>query len=449
MDSFLTFINQQAWELNQKRSLLTVSGGVDSIVLAHLFYLQGFRAGIAHCNFKLRGDESDADEQFVREIAALYGFEFFVTEFDTKRLAGEKGISTQMIARELRYKWFEEVRNDNQYDWIATAHHANDSLETTLLNLARGTGLPGLKGIAPHVNAIIRPLLQTTKEEILTYARENSLPWREDRSNSSLDYKRNRIRHEIIPVLQKLNSSIETTFINTSERLQAAENLLEELLETWKRSAVYQENGLIYIDKGKLLTSTEPAFRLWSVLQEYKFSYAQVKPILTALNGTVGKTFSSASYELLLDRNHLILRRRTPQVSGDEITVWGPGSAISIGNSILFFEGIAQVRINELGKDKSLAFIDLEKVQWPLTIRKWKTGDTFFPFGMEGMRKKLSDLFSDLKMDRFQKGEIQVLVNGNGEIIWVIGIRSDERYKVSNATSKVLKVALINKLSAL
>ncbi|KAA0989283.1 tRNA lysidine(34) synthetase TilS [Dyadobacter aurulentus] len=445
MDSFLTFINQQGWDLNGKKSLLTVSGGIDSVVLAHLFHENKFKAGIAHCNFKLRGEESETDAHFVREIANHYGFEFFSTSFETKSVAKEKGVSTQMAARELRYKWFENLRQAEQYDWIVTAHHNSDSLETAILNLTRGTGLSGIKGIMPRVNAIIRPMLRMTKEEILKYAADHALQWREDKSNSSVDYKRNRVRHQIIPVLKKLNPSVEETFINTSERLLASDNLLKELLESWKQGAIHSESGLVYIDKRHLLNSSEPALRLWTVLQDYKFTYPQVKSICTALKGTVGKTLHSMSHDLLIDRDYLILRPSSDLRGKYEIEVFESDLSIVADHLLLSFEETSDIRRSELGKDKAIIFIDTEKLKWPLKIRKWQTGDSFFPFGMGGKRKKLSDLFNDLKINRYQKEESLVLVNGNGDIIWVLGIRMDERFKVPETASKVLKIALLDK----
>ncbi|WP_051663845.1 tRNA lysidine(34) synthetase TilS [Dyadobacter crusticola] len=438
MDSFLTFINQQGWDFNAQRSLLAVSGGVDSMVLMHLFHKHGFQAGVAHCNFGLRGEESDEDERYVRQKAYQYGFEFFVKTFDTKAFAKQKSVSTQMAARELRYKWFEDIRQNGQYQWVITAHHANDSLETALLNLTRGTGLSGLKGIAPQAGNIIRPLLRMTRGEVLRYAEDHNIHWREDRSNASLDYQRNKIRHEVVPVLKTLNPALEHTFVTVSERLLATDNLLKELMNAWKREVVKESDGLIYINKERLLSSSEPFFRLSSLLQDYGFAYSAAGSILKAVADIPGKIFLSASHELLIDREFIILRKNA-HLQTSAVTISEVGYYTLSGNTSLYVGEAQSWDLAQL-KDKNLAFFNAALVQFPLQLRDWATGDTFCPFGMGGKRKKVSDLLTDMKLDRFQKQRVKVLVNGNGDIIWLAGIRSDERYKVDAGTRKAISI---------
>ncbi|WAC12391.1 tRNA lysidine(34) synthetase TilS [Dyadobacter pollutisoli] len=426
--------------------LLTVSGGVDSVVLAHLFHIMGWRAGIAHCNFGLRGEESDGDEKFVKDLAARYGFDFYSKSFDAKYFAKQHSVSTQMAARELRYPWFEEIRNANGYHWIATAHHANDSLETVLLNLVRGTGLPGMTGILGKYNFLIRPLLLASKEEILAYAAEHGLEWREDRSNDTDDYKRNLIRHKVIPVFQQLNPSLEATFNATSERLRSGNNLLNEFLEQWRAATVITNQDDIRINKQLLYSCNEPAYRLWHVLQGYGFSYQQAKQVFASLDAISGKIFFSNSHILLIDRLELVIRARSGGQTDDELAIPYSEGEFSFGDLTINLVNRGKDHNSQTGNEKSVILLDVAKLEFPLKIRRWKQGDIFAPIGMKGKRKKLSDLFIDLKMNRFEKERASVLLNGNGEIIWVIGVRSDERYRVGDLAGQLISISISNKI---
>ncbi|MCF2487448.1 tRNA lysidine(34) synthetase TilS [Dyadobacter sp. CY347] len=442
LDAFLTFINQHKLDLKKQPCLLTVSGGVDSVVMLDLFHKAGFPAGIAHCNFGLRGEDSEGDEQFVQQLSDKYGFPFYTKRFDVKSLTQKKGISTQMAARELRYAWFEELRTTHHYTYIATAHHANDSLETTLLNLVRGTGLSGLSGISAINNHLLRPLLLATKEEILGYATENALPWREDRSNDSDDYKRNQIRHQVVPVLKQLNPSLESTFIQSSAKLSSADRLLKEVLDEWAASIVVKTGDQVRISKAGLMSESEPAYRLWHILQDYGFAYAQVGKIVEGLNGISGKIFQSASHTLLIDRQDLIVRKSTVnevdyyiQIEDNQQTAEFAGQCISLTKK-------SSNTDNNFVNSPNSVSIDYDKLVFPLQLRRWRLGDAFQPLGMNGRRKKLSDLFTDLKMDHFAKQQTQILVNGNDEIIWVVGVRLDERYRITESTQQILQAFL-------
>lgn len=440
LDSFLTFINQHTPDLKQQPTLLAVSGGIDSIVMVHLFHNLGLPAGIAHCNFGLRGEESDGDEAFVHDIATRYNFPFFVTRPDVKTLAKSASISTQMAARELRYEWFEKIRQESGYRWIATAHHANDSLETLLLNLARGTGLAGLTGIAPVSGNLIRPLLYSNRAEISRYARENDILWREDRTNETDDYYRNKIRHHVIPVLSELNPSLETTFNASAERLRAANALLEASLQEWKSRAILREEGCIRISIAEVSGAKEPAFQLWSILQDFGFQYNQVHGIMGALTGTSGKRFYSPTHVLLVDRSYLILKASSETSDDAELL-------IERSDTQLEWEGVTlTLRIALKGSsyhfDKSTIAVDADLLTFPLILRKWRQGDVFQPFGMDGKSKKVSDLLIDAKIDLFRKERTAVLVNGDGKIIWVVGIRADERFKITATTVNALVISL-------
>lgn len=445
LDSFLTFINLHELKLDEKPTLLAVSGGVDSVVMAHLFYKLGLPAGIAHCNFGLRGKDSEQDESFVKAVASDYKYPFFTEKFDTKLFSENHSVSTQMAARELRYSWFETIRIANGFHWTATAHHANDSLETVLLNLVRGTALSGMHGILVMNHHVIRPMLFATKEEILFYAEDNNLTWREDSSNDSDNYKRNVIRHHVIPVLKQLNPSLELTFTASSERLRASNVLLNEFLEDWQTENVKVDQKGVRIDLKTLVSASEPTFRLWSILKSYGFAYKQAEMVFKSLAGISGKLFMSETHTLLRNRDELIVRTRGIRELEHGTEIFDLETDVFYGKSGLYFEILERNEEFEIKKDRNFAYIDADLLKFPLTLRKWVSGDIFFPFGMKGKRKKISDLLIDLKVDIFEKEEVFVLVNGNEDIIWVIGIRSDERFRVVESTRHVVEIAVITK----
>jgi tRNA(Ile)-lysidine synthase len=442
LESFLTFINQQKLDLSKKSTLLTVSGGVDSVVMAHLFYQAGLYAGIAHCNFGLRNEESDGDELFVRQLAAQYNYPVFITRFDTIGFAQEHGVSIQMAARNLRYQWFGEVREREKYDFVATAHHVNDSIETVLLNLTRGTGLAGLHGIAIKNQNLVRPLLFASKQEIWDYAAENQLAFREDSSNSSTHYKRNLIRHEVVPVLKQLNPALEKTFNATLTRLKAAETLLENSLKEWQDAVVEIKNGDLLIPMEALMYLPEPVYRLWFILQHYGFSYGQVEDLFKSADGLSGKQFQSARYTVLKDRRSFIVSERKKENATEELIIENLDGTYPINGLTISFEAMINTVHFEFESANTIAFFNTDKLIFPLLIRNWIQGDRFFPFGMKGKSKKVSDLLIDQKLNLNQKKKVKVLLNGDGDIIWVIGVRSDERYKVSDTTERILKASI-------
>ncbi|WP_439559664.1 tRNA lysidine(34) synthetase TilS [Dyadobacter sp.] len=420
-----------------------MSGGVDSVVMLHLFQKAGFPVGVAHCNFGLRGEESEGDEHFVKALAEAYHLPFYSKRFNTKSFAREKHISTQMAARDLRYAWFEELRLTHNYTYIATAHHASDSLETTLLNLVRGTGLSGLHGISGINNHLIRPLLLATKEQILTYARENGLQWREDRSNESDDYKRNLLRHKVVPVLQQLNPSLEATFIQSSAKLQSADLLLKAMLNEWAKGVVVEERGQFRISKQELSLENQPAYRLWHVLDKFGFSFQQSTQIIAGLSGLSGKRFLSDTHQLLIDREYLIIQEKIGDNANTSFLIDKREGKFNFGSISLILSHNPEDSDLPVSHTAHSAFINADKVKLPLTVRRWQQGDIFQPFGMQGKKKKLSDFFTDLKMDLFTKQNTFLLVNGNQEIIWVIGLRLDERYRIEEDTVNVLQIRAI------
>jgi tRNA(Ile)-lysidine synthase len=441
-NSFLTFINQSGWDLEHAHSLLTVSGGIDSVVMLDLFYRAGFPFSIAHCNFGLRGEESQADEEFVRQLAKKYGCALHVQHFDTKAFAKSTGTSTQMAARTLRYAWFEEIRAQHGYHWVATAHHVNDSIETTILNLVRGTGIAGLAGVPMQTGSVIRPLLFTSRSAIVDYIETHQLYWREDSSNRSIDYKRNKVRHLVIPVLKELNPSLEHSFIQSAARVRAAGNLLESFLEILEKQVVTEQQGQIVIDSAQVLQMPESVYVLAHVLKKYGFGYVQAEQIIGTLSGGLsGKAFYSATHTVLKDRDRLVVkvREKNEQV---RVHLKEGEEEVSIINGHLLLKWLKKDESFELIKDINVGYFDCSTLEFPLMVRNWEFGDIFCPFGMKGRKKKVSDLLIDSKFSAFQKENVQVLVDKSGQIVWVIGLRTDERYAVKEKTKNILKIFL-------
>lgn len=435
--SFLTFINDNKIPLQNSHTLLTVSGGIDSVVMADLFYKAGFKASIAHCNFNLRGSESIEDEEFVSKLAIRYQFPFYVKQFYPKALSQEKGISTQMAARDLRYSWFEELRLASMADFIATAHHADDSFETVLLNLTRGTGLAGLRGIAVVNAHLVRPLLFATRDQIVAYALENKIAWREDRSNQSSDYKRNRIRHEVIPVLRRLNPALSETFSVSAQRINAAYNIQKHELEEWREKYVRtDEQGRTLIPFKALKKSSDSTYRLFSVLETFGFSYKTTLQVIASMDGIAGKTFSSSDYLLVKDREAFVLSAITPP--SDPIHIPENDTVLNTEKHTISISTRPASEIpSRVTSSRFQAFFDTDQLDFPLHIRSWKNGDYFSPIGMHGKRKKISDLLIDQKVPLSQKKDIQLLCDANDRIRWVIGVRTDHFAQITDKTQYI------------
>jgi tRNA(Ile)-lysidine synthase len=439
LNAFLTFVNEHSPDLSRKRTLLAVSGGVDSVVMAELFFRAQFPFAIAHCNFRLRGNESDADEQFVRQWASEREVEVFVRNLPAKEKADISGISIQMAARDLRYQWFQELRETRSFNFIATAHHINDAIETLLLNLTRGTGMAGLTGISIAHKTVIRPLLFASKEQILEFARAEHIAWREDSSNPSNYYRRNLIRHHVTPILQKINPSLEVTFSQTFERIRSANALLASYLNTWQHQIIRHESNRSYIDIETIRQAQEPVYQLNSILDSYNYSYAQTKQIVAALNAESGKVFYSPSHQLVKDRTVLIISPRDSTHLPEHIFVEELTSEVQLpGSAQLNIEILPTTKAISFERNLTVAYFDKGKITYPLTIRPWQQGDWFCPFGMKGKRKKVSDLLIDHKVPLPEKSSQLVLLDHKGQIVWVLGVRSDERFRIEKNSETVL-----------
>ncbi len=437
LDRFKNFMTNELHIPANTKVLVAVSGGIDSMVLAYLFKQSDYEFGIAHCNYQLRGAESDGDETHVREFAGKNYIPFFTKRFDTKAVANENGWSTQMAARELRYKWFEEIREKNGYDLIAVAHHRDDSVETFLLNLIRGTGIAGVQGIKVRYNKVIRPLLFTDKEEITHYSIVKKIAYREDQSNTSLMYKRNRIRHQVIPILKELNPSLIDTILQNTAYLTNVERVYLNEIERQKEQLLHVKGDEIYISIEGLKVLNPAEAYLYEFIKP--FGFKKVDDIIRNLDGESGKQFFSDTHRLIKDRNELIISPISENDAEIEFFIQKEDEKIEKPAQLKF--KTLPIENFELKKSKNLAALDFDKIEFPLTLRKWQKGDYFFPLGMKG-KKKLSDFFTDQKLSLLEKENAWILCSGS-EIIWVVNQRLDDRFKVTDNTKKVYLVELI------
>lgn len=444
LEGLLTYINREKLFDKNDTILLAVSGGMDSIVLCDLFAKAKFKFGIAHVNFGLRGDESDADEVFVKKFAVKLKVPFYTTTFETENYAKEHQLSIQMAARILRYSWFEEIRSKHNYNYIATAHHMNDSAETLLLNIAKGTGIGGLHGILPKNGNLIRPLLFAQKESILDYVVENQIIWREDSSNESIKYQRNFIRQEIVPKLKEINPNFEETINRTIEKVTEIELFFQKEVTKFKNQNLIFENGNTFLPFSHLQENPSLKAIYTAILGEYNFNHDQVRAIFESLEGEAGKSFISPSHVLVKDRTAFVI---SPQNILKDFGTFELGiediekSQIELNNFKLKFT------VQEIEKDHKLktsvktASLDFDTLKSPLKIRKWKEGDWFCPLGMN-KKKNISDFLNAEKVPLNIKKDVQVITS-NGSIIWVIGYRIDNRFKITDKTTKLFFIEQI------
>ena len=417
--------------------IIAVSGGADSITLLHLFKYLNLNIIALHCNFGLRGKESNMDEQFVKRFCDLYGIPLSVRKFQTTRYAEEKGISIEMAARELRYEWFREMKNKKKMDYIVTAHHADDLAETIFINLCRGTGLKGLTGIKPVNGDLLRPLLSCSRTEILTYIEQQQLGFRTDSTNSSLKFVRNKIRHKIIPVCKEINPAFLNVIRENCETLKETEKIYTYGIEKLKKEVCEYKNGETLIHIQKTLETPAPYTLLYEILKPAGFNKTQIRDILNSSRSTPGKKFMSGMFTLTKERNYWRLSGSGPvPFTSFEIEQEGDYEI----NGILYrFELIASSAGFQIPADPAIACLDADKAPFPLRIRSWEKGDRFCPLGMKKLQKKLSDFFTDLKFSTKQKKECLLLTSAN-QIAWVIGYRIDDRFKTNPFTQRILKI---------
>jgi len=438
LKAFQEFIKSQGMATGAKDILLAVSGGVDSMVMADLFHKSGISVGIAHCNFKLRDADSDMDEDFVRDYALQLGLRFHHASFDTSDHDKKRGISIQMAARDLRYRWFDMIISEHGYATVATAHHRNDEFETMLFNLFKGTGIEGLTGMRPMEKNRIRPLLFASRVMIQSYAESNDIKWREDASNSDLRYHRNRIRHEIISVIEKINPGFLESFGYSKRRFNETSRALKQIL-TNKPLIKTTKTGSLFIEKSSITESAAPTLALYHELQEYGFNYRQCVSIVEAID-SVGKLFSSNTHTLNIDRSQILLTHDQNQPETEAAHLYETSTGIQFLNKTFSIDHIAG-GLDQLPDKVSpkIAYLDSEKLSFPLVVRKWRHGDQFVRLGMTG-QKNLSDFMIDIKIPVNLKREVLV-VESFGTIAWVVGQRIDNRYKLSPSTRGISKIS--------
>lgn len=421
--------------LKDKKLLLAISGGVDSMVLLDLFKKLPYQITVAHCNFNLRSDASDLDEELVVQYCENNNIKYFVNSFNTEEYAELHKQSIQIAARELRYKWFDEVLKNNDLDYLITAHHLDDSVETFLINFTRGTGLDGLLGI-PEVNKqTIRPLLIFSRSQILDYATENNISWREDASNATTKYLRNKIRHDVIPIFKEKNSDFLHSFQQTISNLNEIKDLVTDASEIVKKQVSISTDYILEIDIQKLKAFEKYKAYLYQWFKD--FGFTAWDDIYNLLDAESGKKILSSKYILLKNRNSLVLKELS-SINNDIFLIFEADKSIVYPITLIFESLISE---NHDIQNKNQICVDSNQLKYPLKLRRWEKADYFFPIGMKG-KKKLSKYFKDEKFSIFEKEDTWILENGNQEIIWIVGHRMDNRYKINNQTINKIKINL-------
>jgi len=431
---FFEEIKRLASDAESARFLLAVSGGRDSVALAHLFATRNLHFDIAHCNFHLRSEESNKEMHFVQNLSFLTTQKVFVKEFDTCSVQEKSGKSMEMVARELRYQWFEEI--GEAYHYIVTAHHANDNAETVILNMLRGTGMRGICGIPQKNGKIIRPLLKVSAYSIEQYLQKQKVQYCVDSSNLSDQFMRNKIRHHIIPELEKIYPKVIDTFTKNSRLLQQQTQFFDAHIQLYKTQLWQETEDRITINIKTLTENPFSPIILYEILNPLGFNADDIENILKSTNTHSGKRFFSNTHILIKDRTHFIIERKTEKKAEDMLIY----SMEELENHGFSVEKKLYDAPFDLIKKHNLIYVDAAKLTFPLSIRGWKKGDVFSPFGMK-TKKKVSDFFTDSKIDLLEKQKIRLLLSGK-EIVWVINYRADERFKIDADTKWYYKITL-------
>ncbi|CAN5149309.1 tRNA lysidine(34) synthetase TilS [soil metagenome] len=423
-----------------EKVLLAVSGGLDSVVMAHLLHGLGFAIAVAHCNFQLRGDDADGDEAFVKQLAEQLHLPFYSTRFDTKRYAKQHGLSTQMAARDLRYEWLENIRKESECYYLATAHHLNDQAETVLLNMVKGTGIRGLHGMLPKHGHLVRPLLPFTREELEQYATKQNLTWRTDASNADTHYQRNYLRHKLLPMLAEINPAVVETLAKNAAHFTDAATIYEQGIKHYLKKLIEKraEGQFVPIKKLKLYPAQSTLLYEW--LSPQGFNEAQVHEILTALDETEVKQFYSPSHRLIKDRQFLVLTDKATE-NDHRVIIEKYSKRVKVPGLELKFH--VQTATNyHIPAQPTVAALDADKLTLPLTLRRWQRGDYLYPIGPKRKKKKVSNLLGNLKLTQLQKENTWVLCSGE-HIVWVVGLRVDDRFKVTAGTRGVVEIGVV------
>ena len=439
LKTFEKYVERHELFSHEDKILLAVSGGVDSMVMLSVFVRLGYNIGVAHCNFGLRGEESDADTTMVLEECAKLGIICHSERFDTLGEMDRTGDSMEMTARRQRYAWFNELCRTEGYKVIAVAHHSNDSIETFFINLLRGTGLRGLTGINRQYGKVVRPLLYASRKDILEYAKQNHIPYREDSSNLSTKYLRNKIRLGLLPMLQEINPRFNALMRGNLYRLNNAQQFIDAAIDNIRESAVQSENGIDTINVSAISDIYPRDFVIYELLNStYGFKGDVVEELNKALKkGVTDRRFYARDYVAYLDRGNILVTK-IEEEDDCEVLVEADDMRSYCGNSVLYYEHTDIDNVNEYHLPSDVALLDEAKLQYPLRLRRWREGDTFVPFGMAG-HKKVGDYLTNQKVSIVERKRQFVLLSGD-DIVWVVGRRTDERYRIGNKTENILKI---------
>lgn len=440
LSEFITFLQEEALlRMSRDKILLAISGGLDSMTLLQLCQRARIKVGIAHCNFQLRGEESDQDAAFVQATAEEWGLPYYQINFDTEQIAQEKGQSIQMAARVLRYEWLEKIRAQEGYAAIAVAHHQNDAIETVLLNLTMGCGIRGLHGIYPQHGYLIRPLLFATRAMIEHYAQEQGIAYREDSSNASTKYARNALRHLVVPALKQLNPLLEATFEQNIQYFRETEKLYHYAIQQLQEQVTFEQDGRFWIEIEGVEQSPSPESLLYELLLPFGFKPKKIHYIFRSRAQDSGELYYSRTHVLLKDRNHWIVQPLPDPTAPQEIAfqLEGKEGQLPVGQQLLTWKVIPKDS-PILERQPHLAYLDVDKVPAALHLCHWKGGEYFFPAGMQGKKKKLSKHFKDLKLTIFEKEEAWLLCTAAKDIVWVVNQRADERFRALPESRAIL-----------
>ena len=414
------------------RLLCAVSGGIDSMVMLSLLNEMNYECVVAHCNFRLRGDESDGDEQFVREMCEKMYIPCFVNTFDTHKFADETGLSIQMAARKLRYDWFYELAEKENCSYIALAHNSDDQVETAILNFARGTGIRGVSGMKPLAGKLFRPLIEVSRADIVQISTEDNIPFHNDSTNATTKYARNKVRHLVIPLLEEINVAAKENILKSVSYFAETERIMNDYVRRAKEVAMSNSNGLLRIDVAKIMQTAAPS----TVLFEMLIGEGVPKPLASEsvclLEAQTGRKCEMDGVEIVRNREYIEVQKSVGENDESVVTVNAIGELKKYGFEISFAYCDDDFVFD---KNPQVAYIDVKKLKFPLTLRKWNFGDKFMPLGMKGMRK-LSDFFKDEKLSQAEKSNVRIL-ESDGKIVWVVGMRIDERFKFDKDTKEV------------
>jgi tRNA(Ile)-lysidine synthase len=440
IDAFKSFVKEQQLFDFRSRVLVGVSGGRDSVVLTRLLKEAGYVFSVAHCNFQLRGKESDEEELFVQRLAAEADVPFFVKHFETQEYASQNKISIQMAARNLRYDWFHALCATHGFDCIAVAHHLDDQYETFFINLIRGSGLTGLKGMKTRNGLIVRPMLFASSEQITAYAKANNIPYKDDSSNTETKYLRNKIRHSLLPVFYALHENSRQGLQKSLHLLAGNHLLYEDLIKDKTEQLLEVDGDVRRIEKAKIMAYNAADTLLYGCIARFGFSGSIVSEIWNSLFSQPGSVFYASDYRLTVGHSHIEITALADLPNDDVWQITDETKDICLPVH-LKFEKIEKDSSFSIKSSPDIAQLDFEKIVFPLSLRRWRTGDRFIPLGMKGT-KLLSDFFVDKHFSQLDKEQALLLLSGNGDIIWLVGHRIDDRYKVEDETKQILRIKI-------